>query len=116
MLVWDTNTSQAEFIEIDNDICYYTLEVNDSEYEPIPNSLADKSIRLRIKSQNTESADLKSIIGSIKSKFNVEEYTVQKITDLTQNKSRVQKINIGDVRDVEYQNTLITKYLENKFY
>ena len=115
MLVWDTNTSQAEFIEIDNDICYYTLEVNDSEYEPIPKELADKSIRLRIKSQNTESADLKSIIGSIKSKFNVEEYTVQKITDLTQNKSRVQKINIGDVRDVEYQNTLITKYLENKF-
>jgi DNA repair exonuclease SbcCD ATPase subunit/DNA repair exonuclease SbcCD nuclease subunit len=115
MLVWDTNTSQAEFIEIDNDICFFTLEVDNSNYSPVPIELQDKQIRLRIKSQNTEPADLKSIIAQIKSKFNIVEYTVQKINDFTQNKTRVQKINIGDVRDVEYQNTLITKYLENKF-
>lgn len=115
MLVWDTNTCQAEFIEIENDICYYTLEIDNNNYTPIPKSLENKTIRLRIKVQNTENADLKAIIGKVKSKFNVEEYTIQKINDFTQNKNRVQKINIGDVRDTEYQNELICKYLENKF-
>jgi len=111
MLVWDTKTCQAEFVEIENDICYYTLEIDNKQYFPIPKSLEDKTIRLRIKVQNTEPADLKAIIADVKTKFNVEEFTIQKINDFTVNKSRVQKINIGDVRDVEYQNELISKYL-----
>jgi len=115
MLVWDTNTSQAEFVEIPNDICYYTLEIDNSNFNPIPDSLKGKTIRLRIKSQNTEPADLKAAIAEIKTDFNIEEFTVQKVNDFTQNKTRVQKINIGDVRDTEYQNELISKYLENKF-
>lgn len=115
MLVWDTKTSQAEFVVIENDICYYTLEIDHAQYTPIPNSLEDKSIRLRVKVQNTETADLKQIIADVKTQFNIEEYTIQKINDFTQNKTRAQKINIGDVRDVEYQNELISKYLENKF-
>ena len=115
MLVWDTNTSQAEFVEIENDMCYYTVEIDNNVYTPIPLLLQNKTIRLRIKVQNTDSADLKSIIAEIKTAFNIEEYTIQKINDFTQNKTRVQKINIGDVRDAEYQNELISKYLENKF-
>lgn len=115
MLVWDTDSKSAEFIEIPNDICYYTLEIDDKKYTPIPNELKEKTIRLRIKVQNTENADLKQIIAKVKSKFNIEEFTIQKINDYKQNKTRVEKINIGDVRDVEYQNELITKYLENKF-
>ena len=115
MLVWDTNTSQAEFVEIPNDICYYTLEIDNSNFNPIPDLLKGKTIRLRIKSQNTEPADLKAAIAEIKTDFNIEEFTIQKVNDFTQNKTRVQKINIGDVRDTEYQNELISKYLENKF-
>ena len=115
MLVWDTSTSQAEFIEIPNDICYYTLEIDSNSYTPIPIEFQNKTIRLRIKVQNTETADLKKIIAEIKTAFNIEEYTIQKINDFTANKVRANKINIGDVRDVEHQNDLITKYLENKF-
>ena len=115
MLVWDTNTCTSEFIEIPNDICYYTLEINHSNYNPIPLHLQDKTIRLRIKVQNTEPAILKQIIAEIKTQFNIEEYVIQKINNTTQPKTRTRKINIGDVRDVEYQNELISKYLENKF-
>ena len=115
MLVWDTATSRAEFVEIPNDICYYTMEIENGIQPPIPKELETKTIRLRIKVKNTEPADLKKIIGEVKSVFNIEEYTIQKINDFTTNKTRVNKINIGDVRDVEYQNELITKYLENKF-
>jgi len=115
MLVWDTKTCQAEFVEIENNVCYYTLEIDNKNFNPIPVSLENKTIRLRIKVQNTDPADLKAIVADIKTKFNIEEFTIQKINDFTVNKSRVQKINIGDVRDVEYQNELISKYLENKF-
>jgi len=115
MLIWDTATKESEFVIIPNDICYYTLEINTAAYTPIPDKLIGKTIRLRIKVQNTDASDLKSIIAEIKTKFTIEEYTIQKINDFTTNKTRVQKINIGDVRDVEYQNELISKYLENKF-
>ena len=115
MLVWDTSTKNAEFVEIPNDICYYTLEIENGIQTPMPAILNDKKIRLRVKVKNTESADLKKIIADVKTNFNIEEYTIQKINDFTTNKTRVQKINIGDVRDVEYQNELITKYLDNKF-
>jgi DNA repair exonuclease SbcCD ATPase subunit/DNA repair exonuclease SbcCD nuclease subunit len=115
MLVWDTATKKADFVVIENDICYYTLEINSNTYTPIPDTLKGKLIRLRIKAQDTENADLKTIIGNIKSEFNIEEVVIQRVNDFTKNKQRVQKINIGDVRDVEYQNELITKYLENKF-
>lgn len=115
MLVWDTATKTAEFVTIPNDICYYTLEVTKGKFDPIPVELEDKTIRLRIKSLNTESADLKKVLAKVKTKFTIEEYTVQKVNDFSTNKVRVDKINIGDVRDVEYQNELIAKYLENKF-
>ena len=115
MLIWDTDTKESEFVIIPNDICYYTLEINTAAYTPIPDKLLGKTIRLRIKVQNTDASDLKSIIAEVKTKFTIEEYTIQKINDFTTNKTRVQKINIGDVRDVEYQNELISKYLENKF-
>ena len=115
MLVWDTNTTTSEFIQIPNDRCYYTLEIDKGVYTPIPDKLVGKTIRLRIKVQSTDTAELKQIIADVKTKFNIDEYTIQKINDFTTNKTRVQKINIGDVRDVEHQNALISKYLENKF-
>lgn len=113
-LVWNTTTKQSKFIEVPNDTCYYTVNIDRGNYEALPDVLLDKHIKLRIKVQNTSAAELETIISEIKSKFNISEQAVQKITDFS-NKSRVQKINIGDVRDVEYQNELITKYLKNKF-
>ena len=115
MLVWDTASKKAEFVVIPNDIVYYTLEVTNGKFTAIPTELESKTIRLRIKSLNTESADLKKVLAKVKTKFTIEEYTVQKVNDFSTNKIRVDKINIGDVRDVEYQNELISKYLENKF-
>lgn len=114
LLVWDTSKKSAEFHEISNDICYYTLEITDSKYIPIPDELLRKSIRLRIKVSHTDSANLKEIIAEIKSKFQIAELTIQKINDFTKSKNRIQKINVGDVRDVEYQNELISKYLQDK--
>jgi DNA repair exonuclease SbcCD ATPase subunit len=115
MLVWDTETKTSEFVTIPNDICYYTVEVHAGKHDAIPKDLQDKTIRLRVKSFNTEAAELKKVLAKIKTKYEIEEFTIQKVNDFSTNKNRVQKINIGDVRDIEYQNELIAKYLENKF-
>ena len=113
-LVWDTKANSSEFVEVPNDVCYYTLIIDNGNYTQLPNELLGKQIKLRIKSSNTAVSRLETIISEVKSKFNITEQAIQKVNDFT-NKSRVQKINIGDVRDVEYQNELITKYLKNKF-
>jgi DNA repair exonuclease SbcCD ATPase subunit/DNA repair exonuclease SbcCD nuclease subunit len=113
-LVWNTNDKTSEFVEVPNDTCYYTLSIDNGVYTSLPNELLGKQVKLRIKVQNTAASKLETIISEVKSKFNITEQAVQKVNDFT-NKSRVQKINIGDVRDVEYQNELITKYLKNKF-
>jgi DNA repair exonuclease SbcCD ATPase subunit/DNA repair exonuclease SbcCD nuclease subunit len=115
MLVWETDTKESTFIPIPNDYCYYTLEVDSGHYQSLPEILMGKKIRLRIRSKNTDSADIKKILAVIKSSHQIEEFTIQKINDFTNASSRISKINVGDVRDIEYQNSLITKYLENKF-
>jgi DNA repair exonuclease SbcCD ATPase subunit/DNA repair exonuclease SbcCD nuclease subunit len=113
-LVWDTISKKSDFIEVPNDTCYYTLNIDNGNYEQLPDTLLNKQVKLRIKVQNTSAAELETIVSEVKSKFSISEQAVQKISDFT-NKGRVQKVNIGDVRDVEYQNELITKYLKNKF-
>lgn len=114
LLVWDIAKRKTDFIVIDNENCYYTLEINKGEYSSLPDALKTKNIRLRVKVQDTEASVLESIIADIKTEFNIEEITIRKINDFSGH-TRVNKINIGDVRDVEYQNELITKYLKNKF-
>ena len=53
MLVWDTYTKKAEFVTIENDICYYTLEINNGSYTPIPANLKGKSESLNAASLRT---------------------------------------------------------------
>jgi DNA repair exonuclease SbcCD ATPase subunit/DNA repair exonuclease SbcCD nuclease subunit len=115
MLIWDTSTFESTFIPISNDFCYFTVDVINGQYNELPATIADKKIRLRVRSKNTDSADVKKILAIIKATHKIEEFTVQKINDLTSTGNRISKINVGDVRDIEYQNSLITKYLDNKF-
>ena len=49
MLVWDTATCTSEFVAIPNDLCYYTMEVENGIQPPMPAELNDKIIRLRVK-------------------------------------------------------------------
>jgi DNA repair exonuclease SbcCD ATPase subunit len=114
-VVWDSNNIESKFVIIENDLCYYTLEVQDGVYQPIPDELKTKTIRLRIKSTNTSAADLKKILTEIKSSYTIEEYVLQKVTSNQTGATRNTKIAIGDVKDVEYQNELIVKYLNNKY-
>tara|TARA_R110000824_G_scaffold195397_2_gene378134 strand:- start:1137 stop:4298 length:3162 start_codon:yes stop_codon:yes gene_type:complete len=113
ILVWDLETKKSEFVEIVNDYGYYTYEIDNGKIIN-PSSKVPKKPRLRLKVKDTDSGTLKQIIAKIKSKYKVQDISIQKINALNTTDAQ-NKINFGNVRDVEWQNNVITEYLSDEF-
>jgi len=109
ILVWDVKTSSAEFVEIQNDYGYVTLEVAGTAVINAPHRIPNKP-RIRIKFNDTSAADMKKLIATIRKKYDVQDITIQRST-LSADSTATSSFSIGNVRDVEYQNTLITDYI-----
>ena len=113
MLVWDLKTSTAEFVEIQNDYGYVTLEVSGTNITNAPHRIPNKP-RVRIKFNDTSAADMKKLIATIRKKYDVQDITIQRsTTSATANTTA--SFSIGNVRDVEYQNTMITDFISVNF-
>jgi DNA repair exonuclease SbcCD ATPase subunit len=113
IMVWDLKTKKSEFVEIVNDYGYYTFEIDNGKIIN-PNTKVPKKPRLRLKIKDTDSGTLKQLIAEIKSKYNVQDISLQKINALNSADAK-NKINFGNVRDVEWQNNIITEYLSDTF-
>jgi len=113
LMVWDLKTKKSEFVEIVNDYGYYTYEIDNGKIIN-PNSKIPKKPRLRLKVKDTDSGTLKQIIADIKSKYKVQDISIQKINALNTTDAK-NKINFGNVRDVEWQNNVITEYLTDEY-
>ena len=113
IMVWDLATKKSEFIEIPNDYGYYTYEIDNGKIIN-PNSKVPSKPRLRFKVKDTDSGTLKQIIAKIKSKYRVQDISIQKINALNTTDVK-NKINFGNVRDVEWQNNVITEYLSDEY-
>ncbi len=108
---WDLSDFTAKFVEIENTYGYYTFEVDNGVITNFSDKIPKKP-RIRIKVKNTESSDLKRIISEIKSQYKIQEIAIQKIHSLNSGPGH-QKIGFGNIRDVEWQNKIITEYLED---
>jgi DNA repair exonuclease SbcCD ATPase subunit/DNA repair exonuclease SbcCD nuclease subunit len=113
ILVWDIEKRNAEFVEIVNDYGYVTFEVNGTTLVKSPSQVPTKP-RVRIIFNGTTAADMKKIITMIRSKYQVQDISIQRKSDSVSVNNN-SSINIGNVRDVEYQNTLITDYIGLSF-
>lgn len=113
LMIWDVNTAQSKFIEVENDYGYVTLEVSNGIITSYPAKFPKKP-RIKLKIQNTTSSQIKTIIADLKSKYNVQDIVTQKVKDFHKDNSNTTKISLGNVRDVEYQNTILTDYLTNR--
>ena len=113
LMVWDVNTKESKFVEVENDYGYVTLEVTHGLVNSYPPKFPKKA-RIKLKIQDTTSSQLKSLVGDLKSKYNVQDIVTQKVKDFHKDSTNNTKISLGNVRDVEYQNTLITDYLTNR--
>jgi DNA repair exonuclease SbcCD ATPase subunit len=111
--VWDLATKSAEFVEIENDTAFYTIEVDAGAYQPLPK--LPKNLYLRVKYRNTDHSEIKRIVAEIKQEHNVLETSLMKIRDFTNSSNENKKLNVHNVRDIDYQNTLLVDFLKEKY-
>ena len=113
ILVWDLQRKTADFAQIDNDYGYVTLETQGDTIVSHPHRMPNKP-RVRIKFNGTSAAGMKKLIATIRKKYNVQDITIQRTIEHGATNS-TSSLAIGNVRDVEYQNTLLTDYIDSHF-
>ena len=113
LMVWKISTGESKFIEVENDYGYVTLEISNGIVNSYPTKFPKKP-RIKLKLQNTTSSQVKTIVADLKSKYNVQDVVTQKVKDFHKETTNTSKISLGNVRDIEYQNSLLTDYLTNR--
>jgi len=113
ILVWNVESKSAEFVQIENDYGYVTLETQGETIVSHPHRMPNKP-RIRIKFNGTSAAGMKKLIATIRKKYNVQDITIQRTIDHATSASS-SSLAIGNVRDVEYQNTLLSDYIDSNF-
>jgi DNA repair exonuclease SbcCD ATPase subunit/DNA repair exonuclease SbcCD nuclease subunit len=113
ILVWDVENRSADFVEIQNDYGYVTIETQDSAIIKSPHRIPNKP-RIRIKFNGTSASDMKRLIATIRKKYNVQDITIQRTITGTDINTPA-NISIGNVRDTEYQNVLLSDYIDSNF-
>lgn len=114
-LLWDVESRTFEEVDIPNDYGFYTLDVNNGIVPTVTNM--PKKPRLRVRVSNTDPSQIKKVLTEIKQKYKVQEFTVTRMDTLSKQKTGNfdDKLAIGNVRDVEFQNELIKDYLERQY-
>ena len=114
-LIWDVKSRTYEEFDIPNDYGFYTLDVINGVVPQVTDMPAKPRLRVRI--TNTEPTQIKRALTEIKKKYAVEEFTVTRMDTISKQKqgNYDDKLSIGNVRDVEFQNELIREYLERQF-
>ena len=111
-LLWDVPNRKSEYIEIQNDYGYYTLDI-DNGVVPDADDMPSKA-RLRVRVANTSATELKKALAVIHDKHGVVEMSVTR-TDTIHSNDRVRndKITVGDINSTDVQFNLIREYLDN---
>ena len=111
-LLWDVPNRKSEYIEIQNDYGYYTLDI-DNGVVPNADDMPSKA-RLRVRVANTSATELKKALAVIHDRYGVVEMSVTR-TDTIYSNDRVRngKIVVGDINSTDVQFDLIRDYLNN---
>lgn len=108
----NTRLKNYEFIEVPNNYGYYTFSIVGGEITNLPKNLP-KKLRARFQVQDTTPEQVQKILSKIKAEYEVEEVTF-KIGGARKDSVSLSRIIKKDIRDVEYQNSLIEEYLKSK--
>jgi DNA repair exonuclease SbcCD ATPase subunit len=111
-LVWDLDTMTYEEVDIQNDYGYYTMDIVGGVVPDVTDMPVHP--RLRVRFSETDVADTKRAITEIKIKYGVEDFTTIKTDSLQKKKTgdRDNQLELEDITDVNYQNSLITDYIQ----
>lgn len=108
----DPDKVNYTFHDIPNDYGYYTLNIDNGV---VPDNLPlTPKTNLRIRTTNTDSSQMKRVLATIRKDYKIKDVIVQRL-DRSAGGSSTEllegALNQGDVRNVQYQNQLLTEYL-----
>lgn len=114
-LKWDMKTLKAEFVKVENDYGYYTLDIAKGKV-PVVTDMPKKA-RLRLRVSDTDESQMKMVLAEIHKKYGIKDVSVNRVDALSQQKkwNRTDKLMVGDVSDVQFQNGLIQDYLGRNY-
>lgn len=113
IMVWDVDSKSCEVVDISNEYIYYTLIIEDGELKNDVEELQrlPKNLRLRVKYTNTPNSKIQEIVNEFKANHKVVELSTIDEGKKLSNKSN-SNVALGDVMDIEYQNSLIVSCLD----
>lgn len=114
ILVWDLNSKKSEFVEIENDYGYVTLEIKNGKI--INSPYIPRKPRIRFVLKDTTQSQLQKVISSLKTKYKVQEITIQNVSYDDTSTDTKSNLSIYNVSDVKFQNKLISEFLSNKYF
>lgn len=113
-LVWNMDEDEPEYIELENEYGFYTLNVEGASL-PIRPDVPDKP-RLRLKVRNTSAAEVRRITDDVREVYNIQQLSVMRVEDDDGTfDSGSETSAIGDLTSTSYQNDLITDYVRRNF-
>ena len=114
-LLWDVPKRKSEYIHIPNDYGYYTIDIENGVVPDCPD--IPQKARLRVRVSDTTPSQLKKAMAMIHGKYGVKEVSVTKTDSFaSRDKVRGQRIAVGNVRDADYQYSLIDEYLKQNHF
>ena len=112
-LLWDVEEKLARFVPVENDFGFKVINVENGVIQNKMKFMPPKG-KIKIKYWNTTLEQIKDIQIDLRKKYpKLREVIAEKQDVFSKIDGVSNKINIGDVRDVIYQNELITDFLSN---
>ena len=112
-LLWEVESRFVEFVPIESDTAFYTVDVENGSFSPLDETLP-QNLYLRVRYKNTDQSQLREAIELIRKQRNVLEVTTQRISEFSAREATVNSHRGIDFRSEEKQRELITKYLSGK--
>ena len=112
-LLWDVETRESEYHQVKNNYGYKTIDIVDGV---IQNKMSYVPIKghIRIRHTNTNVKQIKDIKLSLHKQYpRLKSIKTEKI-DVMQSTSAKGRVDIGDVRDIQYQNKLFKSFLDTE--
>ena len=113
-LVWRSNQKSPEFVELENEYGFYTLDV-ESATLPVKSDVPEKP-RLRLRIKNTSGVEVRRIVEDVRELYDVQQLSVMRVDDSDESVNGERgKSAIGDLTSTSYQNDLIIDYVKRNF-
>ena len=111
-LLWDLETKKAEYHPVKNDYGFKIINVESGVIQNKMNFVPIKG-RVKIKYWDTTLEQIKDIQMDLRRKYpKLKDVVTERQDNLSIGDDRENKLDIGDVRDINYQNELIEDFLK----